>query len=95
MPKAFPSRDLPEVHEVTETVFHRDPNPNACDHNGSSFVIIAPDHASGRRHRYSVIRVSNKGTAVLIGSELDLPLARRVARRPESEDGLPVPTRTR
>lgn len=76
---------LPIVREVREV--HSFEDPSAFDHVGS-FVLIAPDPMSGRRHRYSVIRVDYQtGRATCIGRELDLKLARRIAKRPASEDG--------
>lgn len=56
-----------------------------------SFVLVAPDPRAGRKHRYSVIRVIYQtGHAVVIGRELDLPLARIVAKRTTDMDGRPV-----
>jgi len=57
-----------------------------------SSVLITPDFGSiqGRR-RYNVIRVEwPTGRADCIGRELPLGLARRVAKRPQSEDGTKV-----
>jgi hypothetical protein len=79
---------LPLVFEVMEVFDHHD--PKALDHVGS-FVLIAPDRMSGRRARYSVIRVDYQtGQATTIGRELSLKIARQVAKRPATEDGKPL-----
>ncbi len=80
---------LPIVHKVLEVHDHQD--FSAMDHAGS-FCLIAPDPMAGRAARYSVIRVNYRtGQADTIGRELPLGMARKVARRPSTEDGDPVP----
>lgn len=79
---------LPIVWQVKEVVSHQD--HSASDHVGS-FVLIAPDPMAGSINRYSVIRVDyQSGKATCIGRELDLKLARAVAKRPKEDDGKPV-----
>ena len=74
------SRPLPEVREVEETV--------VAD-NG--FVIIAHDPNSGKTNVFSVIRLFREsGKTRVIGRELPLELARKIAKRPSKEDGMPV-----
>lgn len=81
-------KTLPIVEKVREV--HSFIDYGAVDHVGS-FVLIAPDPMAGRKHVYSVIRVDyQSGQAVCIGRELDLPLARKVAKRPVEEDGRPI-----
>lgn len=81
-----PAMDLPQVWKVREVVVH----DGSQYMDPGSFVLIAPA-ISGHKARYSVIRVDRKtGRATCIGRELDLKLARKVAGRPASEDGLPL-----
>lgn len=86
--KKIKRESLPLVRSIREVYSFED--SDAFDHVGS-FVIIAPDTMSGRRNRYSVIRVDYQtGQAERIGCEVDLTLAREIAMRPSSEDGLPL-----
>lgn len=79
---------LPIVRTVKEVLSFED--VAAHDHVGS-FVIIAPDPMAGARYRYSVIRVDYQtGETRCIGRELPLGLARKVAKRPASEDGYAI-----
>jgi hypothetical protein len=81
-----PAMDLPQVWKVREVVVH----DGSQYMDPGSFVLIAPA-ISGHKARYSVIRVDRKtGRATCIGRELDLKLARKVAGRSASEDGLPL-----
>ena len=72
---------LPIVREVKEVWDHQRTGPDINDHEGA-FVLVAPDPMSGRAHRYSVIRVDYQtGIATVIGRELDLRTARKIAAR--------------
>lgn len=69
---------LPIVREVREVVCGQ--QFGFMDHVGH-FTLIAPDPNAGRKHRYSVIRIDYQtGQAECIGRELDLKLARKVAK---------------
>lgn len=67
--KHAPPDPLPEVHDVYETA-----------HQDGHFTIIARDPNSGHRS-YSVIRIHYEGWEVeLLGRELPLNYARKLAR---------------
>jgi hypothetical protein len=75
---------IPTVINVREVYPHHD-----CIRK--SFVLVCIDPNAGRRGRYSVIRVFHRtGEARCIGRELDLKLARIVAKRLYVDDGKPV-----
>ena len=70
---------FPVVRKVHEVWSFED--QNAMDHVGS-FVLIAPDPMSGRRNRYSVIRIDYQtGKTLCIGREIPLDEARKLAKR--------------
>lgn len=67
--------------------------PKGAARRMGSFVLVAPDPCSGRKHRYNVIRIEYRtGQATMIGCELPLWHARYVAKRPSEDDGKPIPS---
>ena len=77
---------VPTIRDVTEVY---EQSLGGHPHYARATAMIAPDPNAGKRNRYSVIRVySHTGQVVVIGRELPLGLARRVAKRPVGEDGV-------
>ena len=73
---------LPIVLEVLEVHDHQYFSKWKIDQEGF-FVLIAPDHQAGRKHRYSAISIDYAtGQAITIGRELPLKFARKIARKP-------------
>ena len=79
---------IPTIRKVVEVY---EESLGGSPHYPRAIAMIAPDPDAGRKGRYSVIRIySHTGQVVVIGRELPLGLARKVAQRPVSQDGKPV-----
>lgn len=79
---------IPTIRKVTEVY---EECIGGHPHYARTIAMIAPDPMAGRKGRYSVIRIySHTGQVVVIGRELPLGLARKVAKRQVSQDGLPL-----
>lgn len=68
---------IPSFLSAKEVVTHHDSRGEY-----KKFVMIAPDHNSGSRNKYSVISINAKtGKATCIGRELPLKQSREIANR--------------
>jgi hypothetical protein len=86
--RRFATGSLPEVHSVREV--HSFMDPHRPDHIGS-FTLIAPDTNTGKENVYSVLRVDYQtGQTRVLGREVHLQTARRLALRPAYMDTKPL-----
>lgn len=84
--KKVPGREIPIPYfkSVAEVYSHH--TPAGYD----TTTMIMPDPMAGRRRRFTVVRLTHRnGEMVVIGRELTLGHARKIAQRPKSEDGKP------
>lgn len=60
-----------------------------CHLDGSTnFTVLTKDHLAGKKHRFTVLRIFYKtGTITVIGREVNLRIARALARRGPERDG--------